>query len=133
MTPVLDWKHVDFSDQEGTRWIRQESGVDSFVADALLEEDTRPRAVQMEGGVLVILRGINLNPDSKMEDMVSIRLWLEAGRVISATRRQLRSIAEIRKSINSGQGPQTTGEFLTLLVQRLGAFCGRPGKFARTG
>jgi zinc transporter len=122
MKTMLDWKHIDFSEQDGTRWIRQESGVDRFVADALLEEDTRPRVVQMEGGVLVILRGINLNPNSKIEDMVSIRLWLDAGRVISATRRQLRSISDIRKSIHSGQGPQTTGEFLTLLIHRLTDF-----------
>ena len=122
MTTAIDWKHVDISDPVGTRWIRQESGVDSLIADALLEEDTRPRAVQMEGGVLVILRGINLNPESKMEDMVSIRLWLENNRVISAGRRQLKSVAEIRRSIDAGQGPATPGEFLILLVRRLGDY-----------
>lgn len=122
MKTMLDWKHIDFSDQDGIHWIRQESGIAEIVADALLEEDTRPRAMQMEGGTLVILRGVNLNADSRLEDMISIRLWLEEGRVISTGRRQLRSVGEIRESLDKGQGPQTPGEFLTLLVQRLGDF-----------
>lgn len=119
---MLNWKHVDFSDGEGIRWIRQDCGIADIVADALLEEDTRPRAMQMEGGILVILRGVNLNPDSSVEDMISIRLWLAEGRVISTGRRKLRSVGEIRESMDGGQGPQTSGEFLTLLVQRLGDF-----------
>jgi zinc transporter len=119
---MLNWKHIDIADQNGTRWIRNESGLTEIVADALLEEDTRPRAVQMEDGILIILRGVNLNSDSKKEDMISIRLWLAEGRVISAGRRRLRSVGQIRESMDVGRGPETTGEFLTLLVQRLGDF-----------
>ncbi len=34
-------------------------------------------------GWLVILRGVNLNPGADSEDMVSIRMWIEAHRLIA--------------------------------------------------
>lgn len=119
MTNKFSWKHLDFSDPDSANWIKQESGVCNLIADALLDQESRPRAMQHENGVLVILRGINLNPGQQIEDMISIRLWLEENRVISASRRRLVSVEEMRQLVESGQAPQTAGDFLTLLVENL--------------
>ena len=119
MTGGPDWKHLDFSKSSANQWIRDESGLDEIVVDALLDEDSRPRAMQMGEGVLVILRGVNMNPGSSFEDMISIRLWLEKDRIISTGRRNLKSVADMRRAVESGQGPKTPGEFLLMLVERL--------------
>jgi zinc transporter len=119
MNKTIDWTHLDFSDPESATWVEQESGLDDMITGALLEQESRPRSVQYENGVMVILRGVNLNPGEQVEDMISIRLWLEKDRVISTSRRRLESVEGIRKEFESGQGPATPGEFLTLLVQNL--------------
>lgn len=113
------WVHLDVKSGESWEWLREASGLDETVVDALLAAETRPRVVQGERGVLIVLRGVNTNPGADPEDMVSIRLWIEKDRIISTRRRKLLSIVDIRESLEAGEGPRSTGEFLTTLVGRL--------------
>lgn len=113
------WVHLDFTHPEAQRWLREESGVDEIVSDALLADETRPRSSALQNGLLVMLRGVNTNPGADPEDMVAIRLWLETGRVITSRRRQLLSIADVRAAIEAGNGPRTPGELLVDLSDRL--------------
>lgn len=124
MTAKLNWTHVNFTDPAGAAWIRQESGVDMIIAEAMLNEESRPRALQMENGILVILRGVNLNPGSEAEDMISVRLWLEKDRVITASRRPLKSLDLIRQMNEQGQGPASPAAFALELIDRLSEFIG---------
>lgn len=113
------WVHLDFTHAEAQRWLRQDSGVDEVVCDALLADETRPRSTALKNGLLVMLRGVNTNPGADPEDMVAIRLWLEGRRVITTRRRRLLSIADVRQAIDSGDGPGTPGELLVDLADRL--------------
>lgn len=113
------WVHVDFSDPDGVAWVREESGLDEIVADALVEDDSRPRTLDTEQGVLTIFRGVNLNPGSTVEDMISIRLWLEEARIISASRRRLRSLDQLREALRRGRGPRAPAMLVTDLIERL--------------
>ncbi|HSH69870.1 MAG TPA: zinc transporter ZntB, partial [Deferrisomatales bacterium] len=49
------------------------------------------------------------------EDMVSIRLWIEKGRVISLRHRRVIAIQELREAAERGEGPRDAGEFLVRL------------------
>ena len=53
-------------------WLTTERGLDETIIDALLEAETRPRCLETGEGILLVLRGINLNPDVQFEDMVLI-------------------------------------------------------------
>ena len=113
------WLHLDYA-AEGTRsWLLEESGLDEVVAAALLAEETRPRAVAVGDGLLVILRGVNLNPGADPEDMVSIRMWIEAGRVITVRRQHLMAVEDLKQALERGAGPCTSGELLIALSERL--------------
>ena len=46
------------------------SGLDESIIDAMLETETRPRCLQTEKAILLVMRGINLNPEAESEDMV---------------------------------------------------------------
>lgn len=122
MTKPLNWKHLNFSVDEDASWIRHESGIPDLVNEAMLDEDTRPRALMTDDGLLVILRGVNMNPGAEVEDMISVRVWIEPDRVISTSRRQLISINDIQKLVDANKGPTTGGEFLVSLVERLGDY-----------
>ncbi len=124
MTHQLDWTHINFSDTAGAAWIRQESGMPDIIADAMLSEESRPRALHTDQGILVILRGVNLNAGSEVEDMISVRLWLEKDRLVSASRRPLKSLDLIRQRIEEGEGPGSPAAFALELIDRLSHFIG---------
>ncbi len=113
------WLHVDISQKPARDWLTAESSIDDVAASALTVEETRPRAVPIDDGVLVVLRGVNTNPGDDPEDMVSIRIWLEPDRVISSRRRRLLSVQDVIKDLADGDGPATTGEILVALINRI--------------
>lgn len=113
------WLHFDYTDDEARRWILQDSGLGEVPADALLTEETRPRTITIDDGALIALRGVNLNPNSDPEDMVSVRLWVDSRRIISTRKRPLLSISDIAESLRRSKGPSTTGEFLVDLTDWL--------------
>jgi len=86
----------------------------------MLQDDIRPRSLQTPKGVLTVLRGVNLNPGSDAEDMVSIRVWLEKDRIISARRRRSMSVEQFGADSRAGAGPTGPGDFLVRVVGNLG-------------
>ncbi len=113
------WTHLNRDSPDSQAWLRDQSGLDELVVDALLAESTRPRSVQMDGGVLLLLRGVNLNPGADPEDMVSIRLWIEDSRIISVRLRRLLSVDDLQQALDTGQGPADVGGFVIQLADRM--------------
>lgn len=100
---VYRWVHLDRSAEGVTAWI--EAQADAVVASALGREDTRPRVAEHADGLILIMRGVNLNPNSDPEDMVSIRLWVSDRLVISTRMRRLMAVAEIADGFRPGRDP----------------------------
>jgi zinc transporter len=115
----LLWVHLDYSEPDSQDWVVDGSGIDEVTAEALLAQETRPRSEVSRDGILIFLRGANLNPGADPEDMVSIRLWLQERRVISLRRRRLLSIDDVRRTLEKGAGPRTAGELLVDIADRM--------------
>lgn len=114
------WLHLRADHPEADPWIdRHLSYLDPAIRDALTDMETRPRALRIGGGLLVILRGINLNHGEDPEDMVSLRLYIDPARIVSLSRRRLGSIDALSEAVGSGQGPTNSGTFLAQLVEAL--------------
>jgi zinc transporter len=113
------WVHLDRSDPESGRWLREESGLDALTCEALLAEETRPRSLSREDGLVVILRGVNLHPEADPEDMVSIRMWVDSTRVISIRSRPLMAAEDVCKEIAQNKGPRDAPELLVRIASRL--------------
>lgn len=116
--PLL-WIHLAYTDPEVRTWLSASELLETPLIDALLDEETRPRVLHHGDGLLLTLRGVNLNPGADPEDMVSIRLWIDKERIISTRKRRLKSVAEIETLLEKALGPRSTGEFLVLLLGRL--------------
>lgn len=118
--PDPAWVHLDADAPETADWMdRHLDYLPMPVRAALLEPETRPRALVHGDGVLVILRGVNLNPGADPEDMVSVRMWVADGRVISLSKRPLASLNELALEVASGDGPQRSGALLARLIELL--------------
>ena len=118
-TDGLLWVHLDYTAPEAQQWIKEEKQLEDVVGDALLAEESRPRVTAFDDGLLISLRGVNLNPGADPEDMVSLRIWADKSRVITTRRRKLLSVADLSTAIEMGTGPRTAGEFLEDVADRL--------------
>ncbi|MDD0975318.1 zinc transporter ZntB [Pseudomonas fontis] len=114
------WLHWDRSHPQTQTWLRQESGLNEFACNLLLEENTRPRLLPLpDAQMLLFLRGVNLNPGAEPEDMVSVRIFAQAQRVISLRLRPLRATDELLQQLEEGRGPKTASELLLSVAQLL--------------
>ena len=123
------WIHVDQGNPATYGWLADESSISDVIVDALTMDETRPRAIVGQGGILVVLRGVNTNPGDDPEDMVAIRIWLERDRIISSRRRRLLSVQDIVDELGENDGPRSTGEALVTLI---GHLADRIGDFVNT-
>ncbi|MEX2642298.1 MAG: zinc transporter ZntB [Acetobacterales bacterium] len=113
------WIHLNRDGPRTRQWLRSESGLDPLICDALLADTTRPRCTRIGDGLLLNLRGVNLNPGADPEDMVTIRMWAEAGRIVSVRLRNVMAINDIRERLESGRGPASAADFVVDLTTRL--------------
>lgn len=114
------WLHWDRSHAQSQNWLRNESGLNEFVCDLLLEENTRPRLLPLpEHELLLFLRGVNLNPGAQPEDMVSLRIFADARRVISLRLRPLRATEELIADWAAANGPKSASEVILSLAHHL--------------
>jgi len=113
------WMHMNYSFPDVQKWLYEESGLDEVIGDALTEEDSRPRCTPFHEGLLLGLRGVNLNPGADPEDMVGVRIWFENDRIISTRKRKILSISDIQASLEQGTGPESIGDFLVQVTGRL--------------
>lgn len=120
----LLWVHLDRFGSGSVRWLHEDSGLDPLMRDALLTEEARPRELMVDEALLVILRGVNLNPGADPEDMVGVRIWLEPDRIVTLRHRPLMAVNALRASIAAGHGPRSAGQFLAMLssglIERVG-------------
>lgn len=72
-----------------------------------MAEETRPRITEIKDGMLVILRGVNLNENAEPEDMISIRMWIDEQRIITMRKRPLKAVNDIEKTLKDSTGPKT--------------------------
>jgi zinc transporter len=116
----LAWAHLDVGTPGAKEWVAEKLPyLDSHAIDALFAEETRPRATEIGDGLLVFLRGVNLNEGAEPDDMVSLRLWIDSERIVSTRRRDLKAVGDIELAVREGRGPQDSGGFLATLVERL--------------
>lgn len=112
------WQHLK-RDHPQTPALLAACELDSFVIDALTADETRPRCTVHGRGILLNLRGVNLNPGAEPEDMISVRLWLEEHRVIGVWVRPLQATGDLIAAIARAEGPVSPGDLVAKLALRL--------------
>ena len=116
------WVHLDASASGADAWIDAALPyLPQSVREALTQAGTRPRTMRIGDGVLLILRGLNTNPEQEPEDMVSLRLWVDARRVVSLSLRELATVQDLARAIEAGQGPRSPGGLLLFVTEALSA------------
>lgn len=114
------WIHLNANSAEAEQWARAQTQIPQAAIDALFAVETRPRMTRFDTGIAVNLRGVNHNPGAEPEDMVSLRIWADPKRVITARRRVVKAIADAREIIERPMsGPKDPGEFVAMLASKI--------------
>jgi zinc transporter len=112
------WMHVSRASHDALSRL-EKANLDRFVIEALTADETRPRCTVHGDGAIIILRGVNLDPGSEPEDMISVRLWIEEKRVIGVWVRPLQAVADLVEAIAGNRAPVSPGDFVARLAYRL--------------
>jgi zinc transporter len=115
----LLWIHLDLKIDDTRVWLENESGLHQITRESLLDQDTRPRNIVSDEGLLLILRGVNCNPGEDPEDMVAIRMLFSEHRIITTRYRRVMAIQDINNAINANKGPCSAGDFLVMVAERI--------------
>lgn len=113
------WLYFDCKEPEAQQWLQKHSGLNKVIIDALLSEETRPHVLNRGDDLLVVLRGVNLNPGSNPEDMVSLRVWTDGKRVVSTRIRPLLSTEDLLASLAANSGPKDAATLLIDWIDRI--------------
>lgn len=115
----LLWLHLDRSAAGTKEYLDRSGTLDPIVRDALVAEETRPRTTVVGDGLLVNLRGVNLNPGANPEDMISLRIHAQRSRLITTRSRPILAVNDVRESLERGGRAPDIATLLVMVAGRL--------------
>lgn len=111
------WVHMDLNDPGLEAWLC--NNVPESIVSAVMQTETRPRFDKRPEGVLINLRGVNLNDGAEPEDMVALRIWAARDLVVTLRRRRIMALDALRIEAETGSLPATPASFLSSLADGL--------------
>lgn len=115
----FEWVQLNWHDSADRAWLREESGLDAVTIASLLEPYTRARAfTNEEGHWVTTLRAIV--PTDAEAELVSIRVYAAAARIITITRAPVPALASLlERCRRAGERSFSNSRFLILLCELL--------------
>jgi zinc transporter len=99
--PGFIWVHIEGTDEEGLALLAGQA-IPDVASNALVATETRPRCDVIEEGALINLRGPASEELDDTDRLVSIRMFIRAGKVNSVTRRPLSATELVREQMEHG-------------------------------
>lgn len=99
--PGFVWLHVEGAGRNGRPVLP--NYIPDHAANALLATETRPRCDEVDDAALINLRGNGLKATQDSDRLVSIRIWVEAGRVTSVARNPLAALGKVEAAMRAGK------------------------------
>jgi zinc transporter len=113
------WVHLERDAPEAQGWVRQSPEIPPTVEELLLAEDSRPRVETIGEGLLLVLRGVNL--ETQEVELVPLHAWIDAGRMFTLRDRahSLCALRDIRLDLVSGRGPRDGADLLVQVCAKI--------------
>lgn len=119
-TARLVWIHLDQTDPATRPFLSEQLKLSDIVVNALTALETRPRCEAMGDGALINLRGLSLQEEPEADELVSIRIWIGRGCVVSVARYTMRALPKLCGAFTSGK-VKDPGDFVALLASLITA------------
>ncbi|MBG6245289.1 zinc transporter ZntB [Candidatus Symbiopectobacterium sp. 'North America'] len=113
------WLHLDYSLPGSARWLNETLLLPDGIRNLLAGESARPRVTRLGEGTLINLRSINLNADSRPDQLVAVRVFITDTLIISTRRRKIAAINDVLTDLQEGNGPTDSGSWLVFVAEAL--------------
>ncbi|MBU0726900.1 MAG: zinc transporter ZntB [Alphaproteobacteria bacterium] len=110
------WLHLERSVAGLDDWLQTVAGLPRAAIGALLAEDTRPRCDSWPAGLLLNLRGVNMNPGAAPEDTLSVRIWATDRLIITLRLKPIIAVRSLHQRLTEANGPHDIAEFMARLA-----------------
>ena len=94
-------------------------GLPQAAIEALLVEETRPRAWNVGGRTLMVLRGVNLNEEIGDHPLIALRMSVSERKVVTCRKFRFRALEDLENRCEAGNAPPSPAGFVTDLIEGL--------------
>jgi len=94
-------------------------GLSKATIEAMIVEETRPRAWNQSGRTLLVLRGVNLNEDVGDNPLIAIRLCVAERMVVTFRKFRFRVLEDLVTRCEAGDAPPSPAAFVIDLAEGL--------------
>lgn len=112
----FEWQHYCARHEGIENILSDQVGLPMYISQAMVAEETRSRAIVRPEGIMVLFKAMHQHDGAVPEMMVSLRLWIEPHRVISAREHDIDALLTIRDEMLASQGPASTADFLIDMI-----------------
>jgi zinc transporter len=116
---VRRWIHLNRLSEDAQKWLGEHSGLDPIAARILTQDDSRPRAFAHANGILMNLRGVNVNDGEDPEDLVSLRIWVTETLIVTTRAFKIKAVEDMAQRLQSGDAPASNGSLVVSLAEAL--------------
>ena len=114
---VFRWLHFDLADPGLQDWCL--TNLPPLATRTLLAQRTRPSVDVHDNGLVLTMRGVNLNAGQEVEDMVSLRLWATETLVITVRKQRIFALDDVKEQILAGDAPDSPVRLIARITERL--------------
>ena len=111
------WIHLDNEATDKLEHYKNQK-VSAPIAEHLSSLETTPKCMRYKNGLLVTLRGLNVNKNAD-DDMVAVHIWLTKNRLITVADQPVAAVAEVLDLLRRKKGPHTIPACFTLLTRHM--------------
>lgn len=113
------WLHLNYTHRESADWLLSTPLIPDAVRDALSGDSLRPRVSRLGDGTMITLRSVNLNSESRPDQLVVIRVFINDKLIVSTRQRKVFAIDEVLTDLQNGNGPVNGGDWLVEVCDAL--------------
>ncbi|KAB8313654.1 zinc transporter ZntB [Erwinia endophytica] len=113
------WLHLNYTHRESADWLASTPLLPDAVRSALGGDSMRPRVSRLGDGSMITLRSVNLNSESRPDQLVVIRIFISDKLIVSTRQRKVFAIDEVLTDLQNGNGPVNVGDWLVELCDAL--------------
>nr|WP_024968157.1 zinc transporter ZntB [Pantoea sp. IMH] len=113
------WLHLNYTHRESADWLMSTPLIPDAVRDALAGDSMRPRLSRLGDGSMITLRSVNLNSESRPDQLVVIRVFINDKLIVSTRQRKVFAIDEVLTDLQNGNGPVDGGSWLVEVCEAL--------------
>lgn len=118
-TDRLEWIHFDLRHAAVTRWLRETSGIDPQIIEAMVAKAVYPHLLLQNGQMLLVLKGVNFAPGAPPGELISLRLFCDGHRLITCRREPVHAITALKQQVLADTQAQSPGDLIPRMAALL--------------